>query len=191
MVKRQTEILCPWENYNKNIDIHQKKAQLGDGHKMGFPLVMALERQRQRDLCDFETNMVYIVNSRPARLLGNTISKTKQTNVQLGSSHKEMSIKLKWLVCKSPTYKGCNCQGDSDWGLEESVADCCARCVCINGIVGTAVQPECISGSTQRTDEFGSSLGTSPHWRLFKVIKKETRKSIYIHMHFTEFNDLT
>lgn len=25
----------------------------------------------------------------------------------------------------------------------------------------------------------------------FKVIKKETFKSIYTHMHFTEFNDLT
>jgi hypothetical protein len=41
-------------------------------------LVPALGRQRQADLCEFETSLIYRVNSRTAKVTyGNLVSKTK------------------------------------------------------------------------------------------------------------------
>jgi hypothetical protein len=43
-----------------------------------MPLILELRRQRQADLCEFETILIYRVSSRPSRAtLRNPVSKSK------------------------------------------------------------------------------------------------------------------
>jgi hypothetical protein len=47
-----------------------------------MPLIPALGRQRQEDVCEFETSQVYKVNSRTARAITQRDPVSKQTNKQ-------------------------------------------------------------------------------------------------------------
>jgi hypothetical protein len=52
-----------------------------------MPLIPAVERQRQMDLCEFEASLVYIESSRTARRLhSDTLSQTKQKRYQGNTS---------------------------------------------------------------------------------------------------------
>ena len=46
-----------------------------------MPLILALERQRQVDLCEIKANLVYIVSARPARDTGRPCLKKKITTI--------------------------------------------------------------------------------------------------------------
>ena len=70
-----------------------------------MPLILALGRQRQVDLCDFKACLIYIVSFRPAGTRGKTLSqKDKKKNaaekmVVLGRQTRQSdTTHLKWWV---------------------------------------------------------------------------------------------
>ena len=51
-----------------------------------MPLTLALERQGQADLCEFEANLVYRVNSRTASVTQRSLVSEKQINKERKTS---------------------------------------------------------------------------------------------------------
>ena len=69
---------------------------------MHMPLIPALGRQRQVNLCEFEDSLVYRVNSRTARTLHReNLSQKTKNNKQKNKKRKKTGLTIAWLPSNS------------------------------------------------------------------------------------------
>ena len=71
-----------------------------------MPLIPALSRQKQVDLCEFKTSLVYRVSSRTAKTASqrSLVSKNKTKNRKQNKQTKRLKAEMFILWCTDKTY---------------------------------------------------------------------------------------